>query len=224
MEDFAKKQSGESYVDYFVRLFDNKKIYGLTCDQIAELLNTESGQTLGESAYRKEFAAFNRGRNYEREIAERGVATRVLSISDLHFPFAKPIETFSKYVGRVDILQLNGDIFDCQSISKFSKSYRIPCIEELVEGRQYIIDLIDYINRRRSSQTTATMSFASEHISPTTSIQTFRSLCLRRHWTTSSLMVSIITTVAIILRHGLSRCVRHSMISKSFILASGFRR
>lgn len=53
MEDFAKKQSGESYVDYFVRLFDNKKIYGLTCDQIAELLNTESGQTLGESAYRK---------------------------------------------------------------------------------------------------------------------------------------------------------------------------
>ena len=132
MEDFAKKQSGESYVDYFVRLFDNKKIYGLTCDQIAELLNTESGQTLGESAYRKEFAAFNRGRNYEREIAERGVATRVLSISDLHFPFAKPIETFSKYVGRVDILQLNGDIFDCQSISKFSKSYRIPCIEELV--------------------------------------------------------------------------------------------
>lgn len=33
--DFAKKQqSGESYVDYFVRLFDNKKIYGLTCDQI----------------------------------------------------------------------------------------------------------------------------------------------------------------------------------------------
>lgn len=81
MEDFAKKQSGESYVDYFVRLFDNKKIYGLTCDQIAELLNTESGQTLGESAYRKEFAAFNRGRNYEREIAERGVATRVLSIS-----------------------------------------------------------------------------------------------------------------------------------------------
>ena len=40
MEDFAKKQSGESYVDYFVRLFDNKKIYGLTCDQIAELLNT----------------------------------------------------------------------------------------------------------------------------------------------------------------------------------------
>ena len=149
MEDFAKKQSGESYVDYFVRLFDNKKIYGLTCDQIAELLNTESGQTLGESAYRKEFAAFNRGRNYEREIAERGVATRVLSISDLHFPFAKPIETFSKYVGRVDILQLNGDIFDCQSISKFSKSYRIPCIEELVEGRQYIIDLNYYIKPKK---------------------------------------------------------------------------
>lgn len=96
MEDFAKKQSGESYVDYFVRLFDNKKIYGLTCDQIAELLNTESGQTLGESAYRKEFAAFNRGRNYEREIAERGVATRVLSISDLHFPFAKPYRDIFK--------------------------------------------------------------------------------------------------------------------------------
>jgi hypothetical protein len=60
MEDFAKKQSGESYVDYFVRLFDNKKIYGLTCDQIAELLNTESGQTLGElsAAWRRGFCLY----------------------------------------------------------------------------------------------------------------------------------------------------------------------
>ena len=78
-----------------------------------------------------------------------GVATRILSVSDTHVPFQLPIETFQDYVGKVDILQLNGDILDCQSISKFPKLYRISIMEELIEGRQYIIDLINYIKPKK---------------------------------------------------------------------------
>lgn len=35
-----------------------------------------------------------------------GVATTILSISDLHIPFQKPLETFEKYAGKIDVLQL----------------------------------------------------------------------------------------------------------------------
>lgn len=135
----------ETYQDYFVRLFENKALYKLDCNKIAELLNTENGQSYGESCYRKEWQSFNRGRLYERELIERGVKTRILCISDIHFPFAKPIETFCDYVGRVDILVLNGDLLDCYAISKFSKLYRTSPIEEMIGARQYLINLIEYI-------------------------------------------------------------------------------
>ena len=77
------------------------------------------------------------------------VATTILSISDTHFPFAKPLHTFAEYAGKIDVLQLNGDLLDGQSISRFSKSYRSSTIEEIIQGRQYIIDLIDLIKPKK---------------------------------------------------------------------------
>lgn len=78
-----------------------------------------------------------------------GVATTILSVSDMHIPFQLPISLLSEYCGKVDILQLNGDIVDCQSLSKFSKSFRISPIEEIIQGRQYLIDLINYIKPKK---------------------------------------------------------------------------
>lgn len=77
-----------------------------------------------------------------------GVARRILSISDLHIPYQLPIDTFEEYKGRVDVLQINGDVLDCQSLSKFPKMYRISPMEEIIEGRQYLIDLIQYIGAK----------------------------------------------------------------------------
>ena len=115
----------------------------MNCDNIAELLNHENGQNCGESTYRKRYSAFNQGRLYERKKASTGVATRILSISDTHVPFQLPVSTYVSYAGKVDILQLNGDITDCQSISRFPKTYRVSPMEEIIEARQYIIDLIE---------------------------------------------------------------------------------
>ena len=78
-----------------------------------------------------------------------GVATTILSISDLHYPFAKPLETFREYAGKIDVLQLNGDILDCMQLSRFSKSYRVSPIDEIIEGRQYIIDMIEMIKPKK---------------------------------------------------------------------------
>jgi predicted phosphodiesterase len=80
---------------------------------------------------------------------DNNVATRILSLSDLHIPFNLPLETFRDYVGITDILVLNGDIEDCQSTSKFSKKYRVPIVDEMVMTRQYIIDLIKMIKPKK---------------------------------------------------------------------------
>lgn len=74
-----------------------------------------------------------------------GVTTSILSISDLHVPFQLPINTFSEFAGRIDVLQINGDVIDCQALSKFPKQYRLSPIDEIIMGRQYLIDLIEYI-------------------------------------------------------------------------------
>ena len=78
-----------------------------------------------------------------------GAATTILSISDLHYPFAKPLETFSDYSGKIDVLQLNGDILDCTQLSKFNKTYRSSPIDEIISGRQYIIDLVEMIQPKK---------------------------------------------------------------------------
>jgi predicted phosphodiesterase len=88
---------------------------------------------------------------YDNYLKNNGVATRILSISDSHVPFNLPLEIFKDFVGNVDILQLNGDIFDMQAISRFPKSYRVSVMEEIIQGRQYIIDLIEYIKPKKVS-------------------------------------------------------------------------
>lgn len=147
--ELIRQHKDEPYEDYFVRLFEHKKEYNLNCSQIAELLNEVNGENKGESAYRKEYAAFNRGRLYESCKGNHNVAERILSISDLHCPYQLPLETFLNYIDRVDTLQLNGDIGDCQAISHFPKTYRISPMEEIIQTRQYLIDLIGYIHPKK---------------------------------------------------------------------------
>lgn len=135
----------EGYHDYFVRIAENKVEYGLNWDDIAKLLNHENGNDFGECTYRKYFTAFQAGRKYESaKLLGDGVATRILCLSDFHFPFNLPITTFEAYRG-VDVLILNGDLLDMQGISKFPKSYRVSPMEEMIGCRQYLIDLINMI-------------------------------------------------------------------------------
>lgn len=149
MTDLTRRVDGEPFDDYFIRLFENASVYNLKCQDIADLLNEESGEQYNESKWRKDYKLFNRGRIYERNKFERGVATRILSISDLHVPFQKQIDTFAEYAGRIDILQINGDACDFASISKFPKVYRNSPMEEMIETRQYLISLIEYLNPKK---------------------------------------------------------------------------
>ena len=146
MEPVYTRRPDEQFDDYFVRLFEKKDSYGLSCQDIADILNEEVGASFGESKWRKEYAAFRRGMQYAQQKSAKGIKTRILCISDTHVPFQLPVSTFSDYAGITDILVLNGDIADCQAISKFPKAYRLSPMHELIQTRKYLIELINYIS------------------------------------------------------------------------------
>lgn len=136
------RQPDEDFTSYWIRLFEHKDDYKLSCTEIAALLNADQGVDYCESKWRKDYAMFTKGREYERKQSSSHIANRILAISDLHVPFQLPVDTFASYAGKVDTLVLNGDIGDCQAISKFPKTYRVSPMEELIQARMYLIDLI----------------------------------------------------------------------------------
>lgn len=144
------------FLDYILRrifILTNNSLFDI-CDKKHKKLITESWEDL---AKRFDFSTgeslrcwFKRERKklgLLNEIQEKKL--KILHISDFHFPFTLPKETFKDYINKVDILVLNGDLLDCQSLSKFVKKYRIPFIDELIGARKYFIDLINYIKPKK---------------------------------------------------------------------------
>lgn len=144
-----ERLKNENIHDYAIRLYTNKKEYGLNSVSIADLLNKETGLEKTESAWRKRYRAFMDGMNYAVSQNINNVAERILCVSDCHVPFQLPIENLAKFKDKVDTLVLNGDIGDCQSISSFPKVYRKSPMEEMIETRKYMIDMIEYIKPKK---------------------------------------------------------------------------
>lgn len=131
-------------------LVDRKLVYktdNTPYEELSEYLFGE-GNCFNESEVRKRLYGMKRLIEIIESEKDSGIATKILSISDLHIPFQLDLSFLSDY-RNVDILQINGDVVDCQALSKFSKQYRISPMEEIIQGRQYLIDLIEYINPNR---------------------------------------------------------------------------
>lgn len=150
--DSVKRRDYESQDDFMVRVgllvMDGK----LTWQMAADIFNNDTSKDYGECAYRKHFKSFYQGMQYQKKLGAccAGEAkTCILSISDLHIPFQKPVETFKDFAGKVDVLQINGDLLDNQGTSKFSRTYRVSPIEEMITARQYVIDLIELIRPKK---------------------------------------------------------------------------
>ena len=99
------------------------------------------GLNITPDQLRKQAVGYEEYDNYIHNC--EGASERILCVSDVHIPFNLPIDIFSGYKGIVDTLIVNGDLLDCFSCSAFPKKFKINLDEELVLGRQYIIDLIN---------------------------------------------------------------------------------
>lgn len=108
-----KKYDSESLVDYKIRICSNKTLLNLTWVQVSELLNKETGQNFGESAYRKWFQNFNDGLEYATEsnaesnevIAELKAKTKELEIAKIQFADQKrEAKHYLRHEGRLDHL------------------------------------------------------------------------------------------------------------------------
>lgn len=138
------RHDNETAFEHKLRLCKSKinREIDLDWSEIVELLGLDvSADHLRKTAYGMiEYDDYIKGFN--------GVATTILSISDLHVPFQLDYSLLKEYKN-VDILQINGDVIDCQALSKFPKQYRISPMEEMIQGRQYLIDLIEYIKPKK---------------------------------------------------------------------------
>ena len=140
-----KRRENETEFEWKLRLCLAKKRGEIDLDwqEIVELL----GLDITKDQLRKQAVGYFEYDEYIHGYG--GVANRILAISDLHVPFQLPKETFEEYIGIVDTLVINGDIVDAQALSKFPKLYRLSPMEELIEARKYLIDLIEYIQPKR---------------------------------------------------------------------------
>lgn len=59
----------ESMDEYLIRLYSNKNVYGLSCQNIADLMNKENGLAMNEATYRKDWASFVRWNKFIEEHA-----------------------------------------------------------------------------------------------------------------------------------------------------------
>jgi predicted phosphodiesterase len=138
------RQDNETSFEHKLRLCKSKinREIDLDWSEIVELLGLDvSADHLRKTAYGMiEYDDYIKGFS--------GIATTILSVSDLHVPFQLDYTLLKDYKN-VDILQINGDVIDCQALSKCPKQYRISPMEELIQGRQYLIDLIEYIKPKK---------------------------------------------------------------------------
>lgn len=58
------KLPNESFTDYHIRLYDNLKVYDITTQDAADLLNKEHGSNYDESKWRKDYAQYVRWKEY----------------------------------------------------------------------------------------------------------------------------------------------------------------
>lgn len=146
----CKRSQNESADDFFVRVGLTATAHQITWEQAADILNKDTNCNFGESAYRKKFKAFYAGMQYQSSKNTEDIATKILSLSDLHIPYQREYhQSLSEYAGNIDILQLNGDIVDCQAISKFPKTYRKSSMEEITMARCYLIELIEFLRPKK---------------------------------------------------------------------------
>lgn len=145
-----ERLEGESQFDFMKRLVYGKlvdKTISEPYEDLSELLFGD-GNCFNESEVRKRcygILAMIRA----MDESPQNVKTRILCTSDQHVPFHLPVDIFIKYKNNTDVLIINGDLINFNGISKFAKVSNVSPLDEIIMARQYLIDLISYVNPKK---------------------------------------------------------------------------
>lgn len=113
MNTDIKRQPEESLTDFKIRICSNKAIMNLTWIQVRDILNKETSQNFGESAYRKWFQNFAEGLEYANEanlgeselLAELKEKTEEFEIAKIQYQDQKrEYKHYLRHKGRLDHL------------------------------------------------------------------------------------------------------------------------
>ncbi len=140
-----ERHKDENYIGFMKRVVSAVRTGDVDYEEMGNLLLGDDNSYSSDNA-RKAYYFLNKICNKIDGEYDSFVGKRILSISDLHVPFQLPLETFRNYRGIVDVLVLNGDLIDLSQISKFKSVRRNTPMDDIILTRQYIIDLIEYLN------------------------------------------------------------------------------
>lgn len=113
MNNDLKRKPDESELEFKIRICSNKGLYSITWTQVASILNRDSGQDFGESAYRKWFKNFQEGLEYASEsnlseselLEEIKEKTKEFEIAKIQFQDQKrQYRQYLRHDGRIDHL------------------------------------------------------------------------------------------------------------------------
>lgn len=134
-----------SFKEKQYKLSNEKKENGMSWKDISEALKEEFGVKLSPDYIRHEYYALQS----HNEVVEQDIFTKILVLSDQHYPYTVSLDFLNQYKGKVDVLVINGDEQDCQAISKYPKYYREPFMKELIGTRRMLIKTIEMVNPKK---------------------------------------------------------------------------
>lgn len=122
----AERKLGETVPEWKERLFKNRKEYGLTWDDVVEILENDYSADHQRKVAYGYTEAMDDVRNVEFD-------RNVLIMNDVHLPYERKdtLEIIKKHAPEIDTIVFGGDIMDCESVSSFPKIDRISLLEEL---------------------------------------------------------------------------------------------
>ena len=133
MSNIYDRRENESLMDYEERLYRNQSLYGLSWEEINNLL----GINQHYDSTRK--ASYGYIKRIDQE-KEHQFDKSVMIINDLHLPFERNdiLEIVNKHKNEIDTLVIGGDLIDCQSISFFPKIKTLTLEYELVYAYNFL--------------------------------------------------------------------------------------
>lgn len=133
MSNIYNRRENESLMDYEERLYRNQSIYGISWEQINELLGIDKHY---DSTRKASYGYIKRIDQEKANIFDKSV----MVINDIHLPFEREdvLEIINKHKNEINTLVIGGDLLDCQSISFFPKVKTMTLEDELIYGYEFL--------------------------------------------------------------------------------------